>query len=475
MSSTTEDSDWEATIVTQPRRRSTNSQGSSLPRKQQPPAPQPLLPRTSGPGQSVFPASAPAIRAILTPETFTKHHEQVVPAPQPHLQFVNQSPFPAPSFTPPVNPALARAIHDNVPNPPPFINPLTGDLLQQPATTPMDISPQQYTTPPSRSIRGVRSGARRARGGTRKPRIKVETPDTGDPSIMASTPVSSRGSSGRGGRPRGGTRGGTRGNRGGRPRGSRAGASSTLGIKRKRGAAAADDDEKDDSDVSEIITPLPTQSRSGRKITHANTFSSAPVVIDLEESASLPSKAGGKRNSVNKPADTTTTTTQSTNNNNSGRGKNGRHPFRPNESSVCKNCTRGHSPASNMIVFCDGCNAPWHQHCHDPPISPEIIRVESTQWFCADCQVLREEKAHTESRVSASGTLSIVEKRKYLQSLGSRELVSLLLHATVLHPDLPVFATPQGGPAPERVKRPVTHFVDPTAMGEEEGEEEEEE
>ncbi|KAL8740336.1 MAG: hypothetical protein Q9184_008506, partial [Pyrenodesmia sp. 2 TL-2023] len=253
---------------------------------------------------------------------------------------------------------------------------------------------------------------------------------------------------------------GGRVNRGGRPRGSRAGASSARGSKRKR----EDDDEKEnDSDVSEIITPLPTQSRSGRKITHASTFS--PVVIDLEEKKPQPSLSV----QAAKPAATAAIIEPT-------RGRGNKRFSRPGEASVCKNCGRGHSPASNMIVFCDGCNGPWHQYCHDPPISSEVIRIEEQEWFCADCLVLREEKAHVEGKVSAE-TLSVVEqylnnyqKRRYLQSLPSAQLVSLLLHATILHPDLPIFATASGGPLPEKPRRPVTHFVDPTAPPEEEDE-----
>lgn len=46
--------------------------------------------------------------------------------------------------------------------------------------------------------------------------------------------------------------------------------------------------------------------------------------------------------------------------------------------------------------------------------------------------------------------------------------MSLLLHATTLHPDLPIFSKTQ--PAPERPPRPITYFVDPTAPPVEEDE-----
>lgn len=494
MSSTTEESDWKPNIIPRPRQPSTISLTGSFPKSQsQLPPPQPVYQRSNGPGQSVFPVAARG--------TFRLQNSQSqIPLPQPQFPHVNPYPYPAPSFAAPIpmNPALARVINETpprLPHPPQYRSPpgpyqpiqsstTPSTTIGPPATPPVPNPPQQstpqdptpnpvmdmapeYVTPPSRSIRGVKRGAAtRARGG-RKPRIKVETPDAGDTSSITSKPTSGRGS----GRAR--ARGG-RVNRGGRPRGSRAGASSSRGVKRKR----EDDDEKEsDSDVSEIITPLPTQSRSGRKITHASTFS--PIVIDLEEkekksmsSLTVPATRSANTSAVIEPT----------------RGRGNKRFSRPGEASVCKNCGRGHSPASNMIVFCDGCNGPWHQYCHDPPISSEVVRIEEQEWFCADCLVLREEKAHVEGKVSAEA-LSVVEvslqpiycfalehhlnvhqKRRYLQSLPSAQLVSLLLHATILHPELPIFATASGGPLPERPRRPITHFVDPTAPAEEEDE-----
>jgi len=58
---------------------------------------------------------------------------------------------------------------------------------------------------------------------------------------------------------------------------------------------------------------------------------------------------------------------------------------RTQEQALCKRCGRGHSPQSNMIVFCDGCNLGWHQMCHDPPVSDEEVKDETAPWFCVDC------------------------------------------------------------------------------------------
>lgn len=62
---------------------------------------------------------------------------------------------------------------------------------------------------------------------------------------------------------------------------------------------------------------------------------------------------------------------------------------RTQEHALCKRCGRGHSPASNMIVFCDGCNLGWHQMCHDPVVSNDMVKDESAAWFCADCTLKR--------------------------------------------------------------------------------------
>jgi hypothetical protein len=154
------------------------------------------------------------------------------------------------------------------------------------------------------------------------------------------------------------------------------------------------------------------------------------------------------------------------------------HRRAPKASDVCKNCGRGHSPLSNAIVFCDGCNTPWHQYCHDPPIKPEYLLIPDKEWFCSDCLILREDRVKLEGKVAGEG-MSLAEvspifnfkihfvlqkaktyikpqackeaantkplllleqqKRKYFRTLTPSVLVSLLIHATSLHPNLPLF------------------------------------
>jgi hypothetical protein len=127
------------------------------------------------------------------------------------------------------------------------------------------------------------------------------------------------------------------------------------------------------------------------------------------------------------------------------------------EQALCKKCTRMHSPASNQMVFCDGCNEGWHQMCHDPWIDDDVVRDTNKAWFCATCQTKRDRhfsaanNAHnhqpkrqkvTSARESWAGHTP-QQKRAYLSTLPHQELVGLLMYSLEIHPDLPIFpATP---------------------------------
>ena len=117
-----------------------------------------------------------------------------------------------------------------------------------------------------------------------------------------------------------------------------------------------------------------------------------------------------------------------------------RGPYRRNyDARICKVCQRGHSPQSNMIVFCDGCNTPYHQLCHDPPIDDLVIAVESAEWFCAGCAKSREQRPLVLG-MSGAG-LTDEEKRLYLASLPMSSLVEIIFFAEKTHPDLPLYDT----------------------------------
>ncbi|KAK9480187.1 hypothetical protein V1514DRAFT_326649 [Lipomyces japonicus] len=105
---------------------------------------------------------------------------------------------------------------------------------------------------------------------------------------------------------------------------------------------------------------------------------------------------------------------------------------------TCKVCQRGHSLESNLIVFCDGCNDPYHQLCHDPPIGRMFIEIEEAQWFCFNCK----------SKVSQiplemgmlGGSLTDLEKRTYLLSLPVQHLVEIILMCEQQFPTLPIYS-----------------------------------
>lgn len=408
MSSTTEESDWNTPTFPKFRHLSVNGPVQYTYMNPPPLVPsQPLPLREAGRGQSVFAVSAPT-SYVPQPQ------RPLAPIPAPQFGVVNQD-GQAPIFpAAPINPALVRVANSDLTNRQ-NLSP-AWNAAPQSTVTRIESLPV-YETPPSRPVRGVKSGARRARGGRRaagsprtnsassRKKIKLETLENVGVGSIGNPPTEGHGST------RGRGRGSAR--RGGRPRGSRAGASSSRGTKRKR----TEDEDKNDSDGSEVITPLPTQSRSGRRITHVTNFS--PIVIDLE---AKPTPSSSKA----------VETGQGTTGPNTGitdpKGK--RTAIKQGEASVCKNCGRGYSPASNMIVFCDGCNGPWHQFCHDPPISPEAIRIEESEWYCADCEVLREERAHLEGKVSAEG-MSVVEVGCLIFCLHGHRSISLNLETSV--------------------------------------------
>ena len=288
-----------------------------------------------------------------------------------------------------------------------------------------------------RSSRGGTKGIRGSRGG-RPPKIKIEPPrEDGDPAAAPPRKIN------KGGRPRGSrlahsSASSTRGvNRGGRPRGSRVGLSASTGrggigrgggLKRKRKSNGDDEDEDGNSDSSEEITALPTQSRSGRRITQVVM----PIPTGPEVESSL--KPSTKQPSFAVPTDPISSAQKSA------------KRKRVTLSAVCKNCCRGHSPQSNQIVFCDGCNTPWHQYCHDRPITPTVIQEEEKEWHCGNCEVQAEEAGILTGRIPPAEGMGLADKRRALQGMDRAELVALLLRASALYPDLPILKPP---PPPE--------------------------
>lgn len=144
-----------------------------------------------------------------------------------------------------------------------------------------------------------------------------------------------------------------------------------AGSKRKRAKDATDSEEEEESDGSmsklggdsdsddddeESITELPKITQSGRQVNKPTQF--VPAAYENPPKRRAPSR-------------------------------------KTQEQALCKRCGRGHSPQNNMIVFCDGCNLGWHQMCHDPSISADAVKDESTPWFCAECTLKRSKKDKT--------------------------------------------------------------------------------
>jgi hypothetical protein len=108
------------------------------------------------------------------------------------------------------------------------------------------------------------------------------------------------------------------------------------------------------------------------------------------------------------------------------------------------------SPANNQIVFCDGCNDGWHQMCHDPWIEDAVIRDENRSWYCGACVEKRARHLAKRQKVEAKAPVgpppreswapkTAQQRRAYLMSLPSQELVNLITISLELHPDLPIF------------------------------------
>lgn len=126
---------------------------------------------------------------------------------------------------------------------------------------------------------------------------------------------------------------------------------------------------------------------------------------------------------------------------------------------VCAKCNRGHSPGTNMIVFCDACNRTWHQKCHDPPIDDEVVRIKEAEWLCSQCKP-EPKPASSTSRpapTSKSGRtihprlqqapcldvggnqFSPDETRAYLSSLSHAALVELVVNVSSQNPAVAMF------------------------------------
>lgn len=158
---------------------------------------------------------------------------------------------------------------------------------------------------------------------------------------------------------------------------------SNKGKKRKRKVEESDEEEDNDSlsdmgdsdssisEDEESHTPaaFPAVTQSGRKVVRPSQF-----VPEAPPKSTQKGKGTGK----------------------GVKGKKGKA-----KDEMCMRCGRGHSPKTNMIVFCDGCDRGWHQMCHDPMIRDEVVKEEGTEWFCSGCTEKREKKEKEKAEVEA--------------------------------------------------------------------------
>ncbi|KAK1141229.1 hypothetical protein N8T08_009268 [Aspergillus melleus] len=207
----------------------------------------------------------------------------------------------------------------------------------------------------------------------------------------------------------------------------------------------AGDSSSDESD----ITPAATQTKSGRQVNRPSLYvPAAPSPVAAKASSGslgtpISTAAARKRKRV------------------SQKGK--------DININCMHCQRGHSPMSNVIVFCDLCNQAWHQLCHDPPIETEFVTVKEKEWHCGGCKpvkitITQPTVVRSNPRLSGpsfslqnhlplavprletgSEGFSIDERRNFLSTFSHAALVELLVALSSTHPTIPMF--------PEDLKR----------------------
>ena len=86
----------------------------------------------------------------------------------------------------------------------------------------------------------------------------------------------------------------------------------------------------------------------------------------------------------------------------------------------CKTCQRDTDPPQNRIVFCDSCSTAYHQYCHTPPISNEVVTVLEKEWLCGPCARSKESVVEGTEHLVAAANLSIDEVRSVMSRLRHR-------------------------------------------------------
>ncbi|GBB97033.1 hypothetical protein RclHR1_00290031 [Rhizophagus clarus] len=125
---------------------------------------------------------------------------------------------------------------------------------------------------------------------------------------------------------------------------------------------------------------------------------------------------------------------------------------------VCTICRDGSSAKQNWIVFCDKCDAPYHQLCHKPRIDDDVVEDSQTEWICSKCKIsprsnkrikvdnkspeiqeFNEIRGQGQDLISIGTVLTREQKVEYLSSLSQDVLVNLLLLAEQIEPNIPLY------------------------------------
>jgi PHD-finger len=234
----------------------------------------------------------------------------------------------------------------------------------------------------------------------------------------------------------------------GGPRQGQSTPNNTKCVKRRKRNQDSDDDniraDNSSSDERSKFVPIATQTKSGRQVHRPIKF--------------VPSTSASRSRNKALPPDVLNGTAAFAVPLRKRRRlcRKGKEP-----SANCTRCQRGHSPSTNMIVFCDECNRAWHQFCHDPPIEKEVVAVKEREWFCRNCRFV-EPEVMVAGNCAQNGTLgsfyqapqvapiavenrvggedfSTADRHCYLSGLSHDTLVNLVLEISNRNPTLPIF------------------------------------
>ncbi|OAP63426.1 hypothetical protein AYL99_02653 [Fonsecaea erecta] len=250
--------------------------------------------------------------------------------------------------------------------------------------------------------------------------------------------------------------------------------------KRKSGASRTSESNQRASTSASTATPSRESSEEYNPSGHTRSGRQIQKPVSLSEGTPVHASPSRKPSRNNSTANTMSNSPASI----KTHPKIKRRVYRGREQfALCEHCLRGHGPPGNVIVFCDACNKCWHQRCHEPQISSQTVSDSKAEWFCSECdRILHGKKKDKKANGKAGAQLAVVappvveqkptftgprvggrflrpeQKEAYLKTLSRDDLVSLVLQASDLAPDLPLFqrAAP---PPPPPVVMPQAQFT----------------